>query len=183
MAPAQPSFTALAGTGMAAAAYSHTYNWQAAINYAQAHALSYTPLFVNDNSCGGDCANFVSQCFVAGAQVNDASWYTYSGTACSQKSSYCGSATWVNNVSLRNWTLHTTPNPRGLAAPAVSSLGMGDIINYDWTGDGLFDHVVMVTVSPAQLICSHNLDRKNVPWNSLSYSGTKYEFTHMYTSY
>jgi hypothetical protein len=42
---------------------SQTYNYLAAVNYAATYWSSYN---ANYNACGGDCTNFVSQCFYKG---------------------------------------------------------------------------------------------------------------------
>ena len=46
--------------------YSFSYNAQKAVNYAQKWALSRNPNYYDYSNEGGDCANFVSQCLIAG---------------------------------------------------------------------------------------------------------------------
>lgn len=64
---------------------------------------------------------------------------------------------------------------------------MGDIINYDWTNDGSWDHVVIVsqgvTTNEPILVCSHNKDYKDWPWASIKYSYSGYTATNVYDTY
>ncbi len=147
---------------------SRTYNRTAAKDYANRYCASYNPNYCNFNSpCGGDCANFVSQCFRAGNQVNDTYWKTYNGTCgpgtCPTKSSAnAGTDHWANNRLLRDWILNSS---RGDAKSGITSLGVGDVVNYDWGGDGTYDHITIVTdAGTPRLVCSHNYDRCNVEW-------------------
>ncbi len=43
-----------------------TYNAGSAVSYARKYCRNYNPKYHNYASSGGDCANFVSQCLVAG---------------------------------------------------------------------------------------------------------------------
>ena len=49
-------------------AYSLNYNAANALAYAKKWWNSYNPKYYNYNKSGGDCANFVSQCLIAGGQ-------------------------------------------------------------------------------------------------------------------
>lgn len=144
-----------------AAAKSRHYSWQNAVAYAAKYWSSYNPAYPNYNPCGGDCANFVSQCLRAGGETSDGTWYTHSGMGCQKTSANCGSTAWVNNWGLRNWAVNTH---RGRAVSSINQLGRGDIINYDWTGNGTFDHVAIITNSASMLVTAHNTNRRNVPW-------------------
>ena len=46
--------------------YSFSYNGQAAYNYAERWAHDRNPKYHDYSNEGGDCANFVSQCLLAG---------------------------------------------------------------------------------------------------------------------
>ena len=46
--------------------FSLSYNAGAAVNYARTYCQSYNPNYANYANSGGDCANFVSQCMIAG---------------------------------------------------------------------------------------------------------------------
>jgi putative amidase-like protein len=165
--PVEPAVTETATT-------QYGFDWVSACNYAKNHWSAYnTPTYCNYNSCGGDCANFVSQCWRAGNYVYDGSWYTTSGSCCAgYSSSHLGSTTWVNNQSLRNWVIRVN---RGAATTSVNNLGYADIINYDWTGNGVWDHVSIMTDPTNNLVTTHNNDHYNVPWTLGG--AAKYEFT------
>lgn len=109
--------------------------------------------YCNYNCCGGDCANFVSQCFRAGNQVADGSWKTFNGACgtCGTTSTNAGTDTWANNGYLRNWVINSG---RGQAQSGINPLAVGDIVNYDWDGNGTYDHVTIVantTILPIQV--------------------------------
>lgn len=75
------------------------------------------------------------------------------------------------NKSISGWGSETTS----------SSLSRGDIIYYDWTGDGIWDHVAIVTgfdSSGAPLVSCHTTDYHNIKWN---YGGSscKYSCIHI----
>ena len=46
--------------------FSLSYNAGAAVNYARTYCQNYNPHYWNYANDGGDCANFVSQCLIAG---------------------------------------------------------------------------------------------------------------------
>ena len=44
----------------------YSYNTAAAVDYARTYCQNYNPRYKNYERQGGDCANFVSQCLIAG---------------------------------------------------------------------------------------------------------------------
>ena len=48
-----------------------SYNPSGAINYARTYCRNYNPQYYNYRNQGGDCANFVSQCLIAGGERLD----------------------------------------------------------------------------------------------------------------
>lgn len=130
-------------------AASRLYSWRKAVAYADKYWRHYNPAYPNYSSRGGDCANFVSQCLRAGGETTDRTWRV-------------GSVAWVNNWGLRNWLMRTH---RGRAVSSINRLGRGDIVNYDWTGNGTFDHVAIITNSRYMLVTQHSTNRHNVPWS------------------
>ena len=46
--------------------FSLSYNAGAAVSYARTYCQNYNPSYANYRNSGGDCANFVSQCMIAG---------------------------------------------------------------------------------------------------------------------
>ena len=125
----------------------YSYNYLAAKDYALARCSSYNSSYCNYNPCGGDCANFVSQCFRAGNQIDGGAWYTIPNGACGRcgtQASYAGTDTWANNDLLRQWVIDSS---QGQALSDKWGLGIGDIINYDkWDPDPnkVIDHVTVM---------------------------------------
>jgi len=165
----------------------YSYNYLSAASYAKAHCGSGSynnGTYCSWKNCGTDCANFVSQCFQAGSERTDGTWYSnYGSCPCggsgSPGSGQVGSAAWVNNGSLRNWVLNTG---RGTSWGDVYSLGIGDIINYDWNNDGTFDHVAIVTDSGGStIVCCHTNDICNAGWQLGG--APRYGFTEVYSLY
>ncbi len=132
----------------------YTYDYMGAVNYAHSYCdpnagHPYNSAYCSWSCQSADCANFVSQCFVAGGQPADGSWYYNSGAscpACSGTGNRGMTNAWVNNASLRAWIssasrgVYFTSNPVN-----INNLGYGDVINYDWTTDGALDHVTLLT--------------------------------------
>jgi hypothetical protein len=154
-----------------------------AVNYAKAVCRSYNSSYCNFNPCGGDCANFVSQCLFNGGQTKDDSWKTYSGKCgkpdCPAGSSAnAGTDTWANNRMLRD---HFINKRKAVAKPDIFGIGAGDIVNYVTRGYTDWNHVTIVTESAGGtsggLICSHNPDLCNAPWILSNYSPSSYSYT------
>lgn len=53
------------------------YNRTNAVNYALTYYQNYNSAYPNMSSLGGDCANFVSQCLLAGGKAMEGDWYIY----------------------------------------------------------------------------------------------------------
>lgn len=136
-----------------------TYNRLAAVRYALRHWNDPNPAFGNMDTfgAGGDCANFVSQCLLAGGWPMDyresASdrewWYRRIGTEpfdAAQDDWW--SCTWTladshyrymrANHAVAVYDLRA--NPRN-----ARRLRRGDTIYYDWDGDGVLNHSAIVT--------------------------------------
>jgi hypothetical protein len=162
-----------------------SYNYTAAASYAQNHTPpncgGYNGNYCDYTNCNGDCANFVSQCFSAGGERQDGSWKTFNGGCglCTTSSPNAGTDTWANNYYLRQWVV--TNNYRGQSEPDITHLGIGDIVNYNFTGS--WDHVTIVTQPGSNaMICSHDANVCNGPWtmNGLS---NGYLYTQVYSLY
>jgi len=152
------------------------YDRAAAQQYADDRALTYNPTFVRFS--GADCANFASQCARAGSmpQALGSStsgwWYDKDGTSSPRDDTY--SLSWINVTrQMSYWNTRRTD-----WETSVSRLGRGDFIYYDWTGDGLWDHVAVVAGANSagqKVIDAHTTDHYRVYWK-LGSSGTKYKF-------
>lgn len=134
------------------------YNRAAAVRYALRHWNSPNPRFANMDTfgAGGDCANFVSQCLLAGgwpldyreSAVDREWWYRRMGTEPFDRNrDDWWSCTWaVADSHLRymranhGQVLLLSANPR-----LARLLRLGDVIYYDWDGDEVFTHSAIVT--------------------------------------
>jgi hypothetical protein len=147
----------------------HTFDYQAAISFAFLWWNSYNPGYPNWGP-DADCANFVSQSFASGGGYpTDGTWYV-AGSA---------SYAWVNNIGLRNWLISSG---RGHDETA-SMLGLADCVNYDWTNDGVLDHIALVTdiVGGVPLVTCHSAPKLQVPYNAIYGSGYMTTQTRKYT--
>jgi hypothetical protein len=163
-------------------------DWSAVQSYAKSWCSGRNTGYCNYCNlpyCGGDCANFVSQCWSNGNHHWDGTWFCAQNYACNchdtPSVAWGGSTAWVNVIAQHNWVVTTG---WGSDFSNQNNLIIGDIVNYDWTGDGVWDHVSIVSSfdqSGYPLISCHCNDMCGVPW----YHGgaSKYRFTHVNTSY
>jgi hypothetical protein len=161
------------------------YNRDKAVKYAGKYAglawgagnnHLYNTRYRNYNDRGGDCTNFVSQCLgdqEGGGLPMDGSWfYDFKEGA--------GTQAWVRADIFGDWLVYSghgrhlirgtfpelnTPTekyPHG----AVRELRKGDVIGYGKKNHSA--HMAIVTGYDSQgypLVCSHNVDRYNCPWD------------------
>ncbi|WP_339197286.1 amidase domain-containing protein [Solibacillus sp. FSL R5-0449] len=118
-----------------------TYNRAAAVDYANRWWDSFNPEYPVFRD---DCTNFISQCLRAGgapmrgAPNRGQGWWMIGQP---ERWSY----SWSVAHSLR-WYLETsTQGLRATRVNSASELQLGDIIFYDFTGDGRIDHSTIVT--------------------------------------
>jgi cell wall-associated NlpC family hydrolase len=144
--------------------------------YADTYALSYNPTF--GRFAGVDCANFASQCARAGDMpqalggASSGWWYDKSGSSSPSDDAY--SLSWINVTrQMGYWNTRRTD-----WETSAGVLSRGDFIYYDWTGDGVWDHVAVVAgtnSSGQKMIDAHTTDHYHVYWK-LGYTGTKYRY-------
>lgn len=111
------------------------YDANKAVSYARKNAYSYGGCTLWFLLNGGDCTDFLSNCLYAGGWPYDNIWYY----------KYCGpkgaSYAWGGADNFRNYALAS--NRVYSFTPAV--LKIGDIISFELTGDGKFDHNTIVS--------------------------------------
>ena len=160
-----------------------SYDRPAAQAWGDKYALSYNPTFVRFT--GVDCANFASQCARAGSMPQKSGsatagwWYSKGGTSSPSNDSY--SLSWINVTrQMGFWNGGRTD-----WATSAGVLSRGDFIYYDWTGDGVWDHVAMVagTNSAGQkVVDAHTTDHYHVYWK-IGTSRTKYKYARVRASW
>ena len=115
------------------------YDREAAVAYANRWWNDYNPAYPK---FAVDCTNYISQCLRAGGAPmwgspnRERGWWIGGGN---------WSFSWSVSHSLR-WYL--AGSQRGLRARRVQSAGElepGDIISYDFEGEGVFNHTTIVT--------------------------------------
>ena len=70
------------------------------------------------------------------------------------------------------------PTTRNASNPAPVTQDFRHLIYYDWSGDGVWDHVAVVAGSNSagqKVIDAHTTDHYRVYWK-LGYSGTRYRY-------
>ena len=156
-----------------------TYNREAAVAYAEQWWDDANPAYPYFDV---DCTNFISQCLRAGGAPmrgypdRSKGWWVQGGT---------WSYSWSVAHSLR-WYLETSK--QGLRAQRVddpSELEIGDIIFYDFGGDGRVDHSTIVTSirNGVPHVHAHTSDSAHRPYpylDSTAYTpNIKYYYYHI----
>ena len=156
---------------------SFQYDRLKAVQYAERWWNSYNPSYIKFEN---DCTNFISQCLhiggapMRGYPVQGSGWWLQN-----KKWSY----SWAVANSLK---LYFALSKSGLHAREVSSpdqLLLGDIICYDFEGDGRFNHNTIVTGKDADgmpLVNAHTYNSRMRYWayeDSSAYTpNIKYKF-------
>lgn len=131
------------------------YNYPAMAAYATTWALGRNPAY---RSFASDCTNFISQSVYAGNwpmvsgwyQSNDVWWYN------SLNQSY----TWAG---AENWYWFATGSGRTYILSNVWNMGLADVLQMDFTGNGSIDHSMIVTTTSAseRYLSYHSTDTLN----------------------
>ncbi|MFH5187162.1 amidase domain-containing protein [Paenibacillus sp. TAB 01] len=161
------------------------YDRQKAVDYAELWWDKANPAYIEFDV---DCSNFISQClFAGGAPMNytgkRASGWWYKGRFNGQEH---WSFSWAVAQALQ-WFL--TASRTGLRAEEVQSadqLELGDVISYDWDGDGRFQHSTIVTAKDGNgmpLVDAHTTPSHHRYWSyrdSVAWTEkTRYRFLHI----
>jgi hypothetical protein len=165
------------------------YNRSAAVAYADKWALSNDPNYLHYSE---DCTGFASEAMYAGGDQQNRAWH-------GDKTSL--SADW--DVAPDNYFYEVNQNGAHLAETVNSSNSdywnsynatlPGDLIYYDWTGDGSIDHMAFqVNAGKAasdpnnpgwsftgDLMDQHTTNRWHAPWNDIEYN-PNYSITVIY---
>ncbi|MCB2312170.1 amidase domain-containing protein [Clostridium tagluense] len=138
-----------------------------AVNYARTYALHPNPSFryfpLIDNETSGDCANFISQCLLAGGapMIYNGShpwWYNKANTLSTKDDTW--SVTWTVAHSLY-WTLKVNEQSnanaiKGLEIYDTSLLELGDLIFFEGNNGNIFHSAIITSFRYGQPLVSHH---------------------------
>ncbi|MCI3920601.1 amidase domain-containing protein [Paenibacillus sp. TRM 82003] len=147
---------------------SYTYDREAARAYADRHWNEPNPQFIHFDV---DCTNYVSQCLYAGGApmnytgVRESGWWYKGKSGGREQWSYSWSV-----AHALHWYLMGRRSG-GLRAEQVGAAGeltIGDVICYDFDGDGRFEHSVIVTGADGAgqpLVNAHTANSRGRYWD------------------
>ncbi len=165
-----------------------------AFHYRRDLAAAYADRWWNEGNPAYElfevnCTNYVSQCLFAGtAPMNytgkRASGWWYNGR---DKGQELWSYSWAVSQALTNYlSAHRQSGLRAESVATADQLELGDVITYDWAGDGRFQHSTIVTAFDAfgrPLVNANTVPSRHRYWDySDSYAwtpNTKYRFFHI----
>lgn len=161
------------------------YDREAARDYADRWWNSANPKYQH---FAVDCTNYVSQCLFAGGLPmdytgrRDSGWWYQGYSGGSERWSY----SWAVSDSLQRYLLAGSSPRRGVRKSDPRELLVGDVIFYDWDGDGRWQHSTIVTghdPSGWPLVNAHTNNSRNRFWDyrdSYAWSdNTRYAFIHI----
>jgi hypothetical protein len=140
--------------------------------------FGYYSDYYNCDSCWNDCTNYVSQALMAGGMIHY-TWASYNDSDGWYYSNSLPSYTWGG---AHNFYLHW--KERAGVAAYSSSLGVGDVINADFGGDGNIDHTAIITKvsstsNSGKWLSQHTSDKEELTtvadWFSAGYIVYGYE--------
>ena len=162
-----------------------TYNRSGAVDYAHEWAYDRNTDYYDFSNIGGDCTNFVSQALherggisetASGGGIGEPGWYYISV--------YDRAAAWTDVNYLYDFLIYGhswTGGPEGVEELTESYMYEGDIIQYDWGGDGDWDHSVIVVDSVEVYsgyyypsVAAHSDDVDNYPFSSYDYGDVRF---------
>jgi hypothetical protein len=137
------------------------YNRLKAVQYAERWWNSYNPAYKKFEN---DCTNFISQCLhVGGAPMRG---YPNRGSGWwMQKNNW--SYSWVIANSLRLYLANSKSGLRAREVTSPDQLILGDVICYDFEGDGRYNHNTIVTGKDAfgmPLVNAHTYNSRMRYW-------------------
>jgi len=138
-----------------------------AVRYARTYALHPNPSFryfpLINNESSGDCANFISQCLLAGGgpmtfRGSHPWWYRKNNTFSTKDDTW--SVTWTVAHSLY-WTLKVNQQSnasgiKGLEIYDNSLLELGDLVFFEGNNGNIFHSAIITSFSYDQPLVSHH---------------------------
>lgn len=155
----------------------YRYDRLKAVQYAERWWNDYNPAYKKFDV---DCTNYISQCLHAGGapmrgypQRANGWWMMNSNWSFS----------WTVANAMRLYLPNAKSGLRAKEVNSASQLNLGDVICYDFQGDGRFDHTTVVTAKDANgmpLVNAHTHNSRNRYWayeDSSAYTpNIKYKF-------
>ncbi len=144
--------------------------------YQRIWALNRNPAWGDFSNLGGDCQNFASQVIYAGGapmdEVGSYKWYYYGSG--NRAPSWTG-VYWMKLYILNN----AGKGPHGILYSSISYLYCGDMVMFDWDGDGSYDHTAVI-YSPGNspTLSAHTQDMLDEPLSSFG-SAQSYVYIHL----
>lgn len=138
-----------------------SYNRLAAVKYAERWWNSYNPAYQKFDV---DCTNYVSQCLRAGGAPMRGAPNRGNGWWYQDSWSY----SWAVAHSLRWYLSGSTAGLKGKEVETAGELIPGDVICYDFAGDGRWDHNTIVVARDAYgmpLVNAHTDNSRNRYWS------------------
>ncbi|GAB6928741.1 hypothetical protein JCM10914A_27240 [Paenibacillus sp. JCM 10914] len=161
------------------------YEREAAAAYADRYWETANPEFEEFDV---DCTNYISQCLFAGkAPIHytgrrEAGWW-YKGYVNKRE---WWSFSWAVSNSFAHYLNNSSSGLRAEQVERPEQLMLGDVIVYDWDGDGAFQHSTVVTAFDAEgmpLVNAHTVSSRHRFWDYRdSYAwneNTKYRLYHI----
>ncbi|WP_442603014.1 amidase domain-containing protein [Paenibacillus sp. KN14-4R] len=162
-----------------------SYSRDKVAQYAERWWDSYNPAYLKFEV---DCTNFVSQClFAGGAPMNytgkrDQGWW-YVGKNYNQE---LWSFSWAVANALESYVPHSNKGLRGKIVSSPRELDIGDMISYDWEGDGKYTHSTVVVAKDdygMPLVNAHTNNSRHRFWayrDSYAWTAnTRYALVHI----
>ncbi|HBZ83659.1 MULTISPECIES: amidase domain-containing protein [Brevibacillus] len=159
------------------------YQPEKAVAYAERYWNTTNPAYPRFTD---DCTNFISQCLYAGgipmlmSKEKGKGWWIRTGKSADW------SYSWTVAHSLYLLLKSGGPPMRAVAKPSAADLVPGDIICYDFNGDGRFQHNTIVVAKDANqmpLVNAHTTDSRMRYWayeDSTAYTPQmRYAFFHI----
>ncbi|WP_062352522.1 amidase domain-containing protein [Bacillus kwashiorkori] len=155
-----PNLTMDSNSGLERIAY--TYDRRKAVQYAERWWNDYNPQF---RKFQVDCTNYISQCLYAGGAPmrgfpNRSNGWWYQNNNWSFSWSVAHSLRWYLGQSKTGLRAKEVQDPR--------ELRLGDVICYDFQGDGRFDHTTIVTAKDYNgmpLVNAHTTNSRMRYWS------------------
>ncbi|WP_141433055.1 amidase domain-containing protein [Bacillus sp. 03113] len=141
---------------------SYYYNRLKAVQYAEKWWNSYNPAYKKFDV---DCTNFISQCLHAGGAPMRG--YPNQGTGWWMRSNQW-SYSWTVANSLKRYLMNSKIGLQAKTVKSPMDLKLGDVICYDFQGDGRFDHSTIVTGKDANgepLVNAHTTNSRLRYWS------------------